>query len=529
MNISQPPYEGKDYLTSVTFNSSNVQCELRNLNIHSAPGSDGISPWFLKKCSDEISYPLSLIFAKSMNENQVPNDWKTTNITPIYKGKGSKLDPHSYRPINLCSTVCKVMERIIKKSITNHLEKNELINPTQHGFQKNKSCTSNLLAYFDKVTSAVDKGKPADFILLDFKKAFDKVPFDVILKKLKSHGITGDLFEWLKSWLVGRKQRVVLNGISSTWEDVLSSIIQGSVLSSVLFVILINDIDSCLSNTNMTIYKFADDSKFGGIVTNDEERKELQDIIDKILIWSENNGMEIHPQKSQVLHFGFSNKKYKYFINGNEIPSAQETRDLGVIVSSDCKPYRHINTITKRAFGTLAIINRNFSCKSKSSVMTMYKSLVLPILSYASPVWCPWYQKDIDMLERVQRRATRMIPGLGKHEYEDRLKICDLESLEDRRIKFDLVEAYKILNNTHGVPRETFFTYICEVHNINTRSADIDNLVTPISNLEIRRNFFSQRVVPLWNNLPIEVRYAENTEEFKKKYNNYKEDLQNLQ
>ena len=124
-----------------------------------------------------------------------------------------------------------MMEAILKDDIVSHLKRNGLIKSSQHGFVKGKSCATNLISFLDKMTAALDAGEDADVVFLDFAKAFDKVPTQRLLRKLKAHGLGGKVLKWISSWLSGRKQRVVLNGSFSTWEAVLSGVPQGSVLA----------------------------------------------------------------------------------------------------------------------------------------------------------------------------------------------------------------------------------------------------------------------------------------------------------
>ena len=223
-DISQVPepdsIEMESILEDMHITIAGVRRKIRGLKTEAAPGPDGLGPRVLKELQEGLAPVLAHIFKKSLEEGKVPADWKTANVTPIFK-KGSKGDPGNYRPVSLTSVCCKIMESILRDAITEHLDLNKLINPSQHGFTKGRSCATNLLEFLEKVTKVVDEGKPLDVIFLDFAKAFDKVPTKRLLKKLYAHGVRGKLLKWIADWLTNRTQRVVLNGKFSTWIDVL--------------------------------------------------------------------------------------------------------------------------------------------------------------------------------------------------------------------------------------------------------------------------------------------------------------------
>jgi len=209
-NIPVIRAETDEDLSSVTINRQNILKKIHELRINAATGPDNISPRILKELADVIVLPLEILFNRSLNEGELPSDWKTANVTPIFK-KGVKGDPGNYRPVSLTSVPGKILEGVIKEQMMTHLLEHNLIRKSQHGFYPGKSCTTNLLVFQDRVTKAVDEGNPVDIIFLDFSKAFDKVPRERLLAKLRAKGISGKLNHWLRNWLTGRRQRVVIS------------------------------------------------------------------------------------------------------------------------------------------------------------------------------------------------------------------------------------------------------------------------------------------------------------------------------
>lgn len=149
------------------------------------------------------------------------------------------------------------------------------------------SCLTNLLDYLNYITKEVDDGNDIDIVYLDFAKAFDKVCHNKLLSKLSTYGIKGKIHDWIKGWLMGRKQRVVLNGSKSEWVDVSSGVPQGSVLGPLLFVIYINDLDIGLSSK---IWKYADDTKIACPVNTENDFFRLQKCLDRLEGWSKKMG-----------------------------------------------------------------------------------------------------------------------------------------------------------------------------------------------------------------------------------------------
>ena len=210
----------------------------------------------------------------------------------------------NYRPISLTSVVGKMLESIIAKRLRKHLDRHKLIRDSQHGFQTGKSCLTNLLTFYRKVFEAADNDDNYDVIFLDFSKAFDRVPHQKLISKVKAHGIDGYVYNWIKAWLNCREQRVQLNGSKSKWESVISGVPQGSVLGPLLFIIYINDLDSGISSD---ISKFADDTKVGRKIQSRQEENSLQEDFDKMYQWSQICQMDFNISKCNTLYVGWKN------------------------------------------------------------------------------------------------------------------------------------------------------------------------------------------------------------------------------
>ena len=317
------------------FNISSVKAELDLQNILKPAGGDGIYPSLLRNCSNSFSKILSLIYIKSSEEGCVPEKWKEANLTPVFK-KGSRTNPSNYRPIAITSVVCKIMEKLIKNTITNHLIKHNLLSVHQHGFVRNKSCLTNLLETLDLMTEAINSGSTVDAVFLDLAKAFDIVPHEALIIKLKAYGINGTLLQWCISFVTGRKQRVIMGKYISEWKPVLSGIFQGSCLGPTFFIIFNNDMPDKMKHF---IKLFADDTKLIAIINNLQDNLSFQLDINAASKWTSDWHMRFNEDKCKIMHIMKKRKqdqyKHSYTLNDKDLVETVSERDLGVIISND--------------------------------------------------------------------------------------------------------------------------------------------------------------------------------------------------
>ena len=266
------------------FHAVDVFLILKGINSGKAAGPDGIDGIVLKNCAASLAKPLSLIFNTSFVTGCIPDEWKLASVVPVHK-KNDKCCVDNYRPISLTSLVMKVFERCIHTELysacLSHLD------PRQHGFLIGKLCTTQMVPFIDDLSLALNNKIRSDIIYFDFAKAFDSVSHDLILYKLKYlYGVDGLMLGFIKSYLQGRQQQVVVTGAVSNKLPVKSGVPQGSILGPLLFAIFINDMFSCISEgTNIALY--ADDTKIWRQITCYEDHFKLQSNIDKLFAWSD--------------------------------------------------------------------------------------------------------------------------------------------------------------------------------------------------------------------------------------------------
>ncbi|BHF85998.1 hypothetical protein SprV_ctg1102917600 [Sparganum proliferum] len=320
-------------VSHILFSEGIVRRELEALNESKSPGPDEIPPKLLKELASELSVPLSMLFQTSFDTGTLPIDWKLAHITPRYKG-GSRASTTNHRPISLTCILCKVMERIMKNELIDSLEVHGLLSNCQHGFLKGRSCTTNLLRSLQSWTRALDDRHEVHIALIDFQKAFDTVPHQRLLHKLKKIGIGDNFLKWIENFLLGRHQVVCIGQGKSDPAMVGSGVPQGSVLGPILLLIYVDDAARALDCEKAM---FADDMKIWSVIRGPADEDILQVNLNRLEEWSSRWLLRFNVGKCSILRLGNTTRSAitrDYFLGGAALQEVEAQKDLGVLMTS---------------------------------------------------------------------------------------------------------------------------------------------------------------------------------------------------
>ena len=508
--------ETNDIITDISITNEGVKKELSKLNIFKSMGPDDIHPKILKALADDSSFvnALTLLFIKCNETGVLPEVWKSASVVGLFK-KGAKSDPLNYRPVSLTCILCKVYEKFIRSHILNFLEAR--ICKDQHGFMEGKSCLSNLLETFDSIFELISEGAPVDLFYFDFSKAFDTVPHYRLLSKLENLGIKGNILEVVRDFLTNRTMTVCVEGEKSEVKCVWSGVPQGSVLGPLLFILFINDLPE---NIKSKLKLFADDLKLIGDVSNpDTIVTDLKELETWESIWL----LRFNPSKCKVMHVNVNdNPMLSYSLNGVVLQESAQEKDLGVVTHNSLLWNEQIKASICKANKMICWITRNLIIREQRVMISIYKTLIRPHLEYCVQLWNPIATHGswgiILELEAVQRRFTRLINEVGTLPYSRRLEILNLTTLAERRVRGDLIEAFKAINGLTQYNSDMFRVSRSGMNLVSNSRVNRGNSKVR----KLQRSFLPERVIPFWNKLPSEVKSSVSVLSFKIQLDEFK-------
>ena len=473
------------FMNDIVISKEGVIKLLKGLNPSKALGPDELHPRILKELATDLGPVFAHLFQQSMDTGEIPKEWSLANICPLFK-KSDRSLACNYRQVSLTCVPCKLLEHIVCSNIMAHLDEYKLLSDRQHAFRKGHSCDTQLTTVINDWAKILDNRGQVDMFILDFEKAFDTPPHELLKSKLFScYGIGGKTLKWIDSFLCFRKQPVVVNGVKSDWAPVLSGVPQGTVLGPLLLSLYINDISSDIESE---IRLFADDCVCYHEIKDEEDTIKLQRDIDRLGSWARKWGMRFQPVKCNMMQL--TRKRIKkihasYTLEGTNLENVESIKYLGVTITSDLRWNTHVSNVCTKANRTLGFLRRNlYSCPQEVKEAA-YKGLVHSVLDYGSSIWDPPGVVLQEELESVQKRAARFVTGNYNYEtgsMTDILGQLKWEYLKkrrkDNRLKL-LIPKTRCCRNQHSMAFQT-----------------------PIANTYVYKGSFFPQTIRDWNALP---------------------------
>ena len=401
-------------VTRIHFRADTVRRQLARRDSSKATGPDNIPARVLKECATELAGPRARLFSLSFSAGHQPQAWKVARVVPVYK-KSSKSAETNYRPVSLLSICSKVMESIINRQLMNFLEGQNLLSPRQFGFRRGLGPSDLLTGQHHKWSATSGLGGSVEVLAVDIAGAFDKVFHTGVLHKLRNIGVKGHLLDWLRDYLTGRSLEVVIGGKSSDRYPISAGVPQGSILGAFLFLVYVNDADSCLA-PGSEMGTFADDiTLYACFNTRDDaiQADSLQASVNALHAWRTKWHVKFEPSKSQLLRISCHRQQPwpvpAINFGGEVIPQQPPLKLLGVIVDSKLSFSAHLRSVAARANSCIGLICRAARVLDCHGMLAVYHGFVRPLLEYAPLVWMGAAPTSLEHLNRVQRLALHIL------------------------------------------------------------------------------------------------------------------------
>ena len=476
--IDWPPNWG---LNNVVFTVKKLDKAISKMKRSSAPGADNIGPILYKEAHNTIKEALVIIFNDIMATGDFPDDFLESMVIALWKNKGSISDLSTFRQITLSCTGVKVFESVIITEINDHLERHNLIDEWQHGFQKRKSTVTNLLSSWEFLSYQVDQGESWVSLSLDFSCAFDKASIFQILQALKKKGIGGQLGKVLEIYLKGRSQYVKVGNEKSAVGYCTSGVAQGSIGGPQFFCCLLSTVFETLTedgaSINAKLFAFADDSRILFQMKNEAQRIEAQRFLDIILIRIKRAGLSLNATKSVIVYYGNNNHHGDLKIEDNVIPVQDQSLELGCVMSNSMSFKSQIERNVSKASKFIFIIRNTLSVRNYSTLKKLYQVYFCPILLYGSPVWISDYVYAKESLLATFRQFWR----LGNNVIKPGPEILDPFQLA---IKHSLTLMYQMREGKNCLNFDDFFI---QKSRSSTRSDNNGDLFIQRNRLQSRK------------------------------------------
>ena len=500
--------------TSLTFSYisvGTVRKLLKSLKGKKSTSVDQLDSFAVKIAAEYIAGPLHHVIVLSLMQQKFPTVWKYTKIVPLHKKKSALL-MENYRPVAIISPLSKILEKVVYRQIYQYFESNKIFHDSLHGYRRNRSTLTALLTMYDKWARAASMGQVTGVLFVDLSSAFDLVPYELLVKKLKIYGLKEDIINWTCSYLTQRYQMV---WIDHTFSDCLESntgVPQGSILGPLLFIIYFNDLPMFLAES---IDCYADDSTVGASdIEIEDVGKRLTADCGNLVKWMNENKFRLNAEKTHLMVLGSSARLQRVLepaviMNGVTLSQSKNKREtlLGVEIQSNLKWSAQVEALSLKLKTKLAGLEKLRFIFKKQHMKGIVQGIFNSVLCYCLPLFGGCSKLELDKLQTLQNRAVRLSLNLPPRSNRDKMyNMIGWLTVRQLIAYHTLLVIHKIRVNNQPSYLSQFL--LRENHN--------GHIIIKNVHLNILRDSFVFRGAVQWNNLPRSLRSESSASKFKK-------------
>ena len=439
---------------------------IKQIDISKSSSTKNIKTIFLKDAFLILKFEITYLLNQALRNSEFPESWGCSIVTPIPKD-GDHLDPGNWRPISQMPLIGRLLEKAVHTQLVYYINSVGLLHYNQHGFRANKSTGSAIFQYIKKLFTALDNNQVTGAVYIDYKKAFDTISHDILLKKLRLYGFSADTVTWFQNYLSSRSQSTLVNSNMSRSKRVKYGVPQGSTLGPTLFIIFVNDLFYLPGITEHNTIMYADDTVLYISDCNEQRvMNSLQGNLEIVTRWCTMNLLTINESKTKYCLFNrdvnTSPQQHILLCKGQSLGLVSSYKYLGADIASDLNMDDYVSNVYNKSSIKIHMLSKIRRFITTQAAILIYKQTILPYLDYASFLMDSAYQYSLSLLDKIQKRGIRLI------EYE--------KDYRNRRSTKDLMSAYGLqsLRHRRDLQLLTFmYNESLNADNLNLRSHNI--------------------------------------------------------